>query len=122
MRDLYDAGRPLFAWTVNHPRWMRWCIERNGPRRGDKMCEGVRVIDGVVTDDPGLYLEVCERYEDEMDGVARRESGSWGQMLGLVVDIVRGHVRHKLFFWYRRYVQGKMDKLDGKTRRQIKKD
>lgn len=40
-------GRPLYAWTVNKKSWMEWSI-------GAK-------VDCVITDDPKLYLEVCER-------------------------------------------------------------
>jgi phosphatidylglycerol phospholipase C len=31
----------------------------------------LRLIDGVITDDPKLFLEVCARWEDEQDGTAR---------------------------------------------------
>ncbi|KID68744.1 Transcriptional activator protein acu-15, partial [Metarhizium hybridum] len=118
MRDVRAARRPLYAWTVNHPRWMRWCIERNV--RGG----GGSVVDGVVTDDPGLYLDVCRRYEDDVDAgvLGRDDSSSVGQTVALAVDIVKRHVLAKLFFWYRRHVQGKLDDLDGKTKRQIKRD
>lgn len=34
---------------------------------------GDALIDGVITDDPRLYLEVCERYEDELDGKRERK-------------------------------------------------
>lgn len=45
-------GRPLYAWTVNKKSWMEWCI-------GAK-------VDCVITDDPKLYLEVCDqRHKDE---------------------------------------------------------
>jgi len=45
--DCKRAGRPVLAWTVNSEDKMRWCI-----RRG---------IDGVLTDDPKLFLDVCRR-------------------------------------------------------------
>lgn len=44
-------GRPLYAWTVNKKSWMEWCI-------GAK-------VDCVITDDPKLYLEVCDRRAEE---------------------------------------------------------
>ncbi|KAK2615028.1 hypothetical protein N8I77_001807 [Diaporthe amygdali] len=44
-------GRPLYAWTVNKKSWMEWCI-------GSK-------VDCVITDDPKLYLEVCDRRRKE---------------------------------------------------------
>lgn len=86
-----------------------------------KPVPGVKVVDGVVTDDPKLYLEICEQYEDEVDGVvARGPRSTFRQAAGLVVDIFMRHVRHKLFFWYRRHVEGKLDDLD-KSQRQLKK-
>lgn len=48
-----DGTRPLFAWTVNSVGWMRWAIGKR--------------LDAVITDDPKLYLEVCERYRKEME-------------------------------------------------------
>ncbi|KAK3403026.1 PLC-like phosphodiesterase [Sordaria brevicollis] len=42
------AQRKLYIWTVNEERWMEW-----GIRKG---------VDGVITDNPKLFLEVCERY------------------------------------------------------------
>lgn len=57
----HRRGRAVFVWTVNTEAWMEWDI-----RRG---------LDGVVTDDPKLFLEVCDRFrEDHAAGVneARR--------------------------------------------------
>ena len=48
MAAAHRAGRSVFAWTVNEEEWMEWCI-----RKG---------VDGVITDDPKLFLEVCERW------------------------------------------------------------
>lgn len=70
--DCRAADRPVLAWTVNAEEKMRWCI-----RKG---------IDGVLTDDPKLFLDVCERYEGREE--ADREDGerlSWG----LWFDVVR---------------------------------
>ncbi|KAK4191596.1 glycerophosphoryl diester phosphodiesterase [Podospora australis] len=44
--------RKLFVWTVNDEHWMEWCC-----RKGEK-----GLIDGVITDDPKLFKEVCDRY------------------------------------------------------------
>lgn len=78
-----------------------------------------RVIDGVVTDDPKLFLEVCERYEDKLDGKAVIEARSDGSSAGGVtgafnaaLDIVTRHFWAKLFFLYRRHVQHRLDDLD----------
>lgn len=44
-----ENGRPVFAWTVNEEDKMRWSIKKQ--------------LDGVITDDPKLFLEVCEEYD-----------------------------------------------------------
>jgi hypothetical protein len=44
IRKAQNDGRPVYAWTVNEESRMRWDI-RHG-------------LDGVVTDDPKLFLEV----------------------------------------------------------------
>lgn len=48
IRDCREDGRPLYAWTVNQPSWMRWAVEEK--------------LDCVVTDDPKLYLEVARQH------------------------------------------------------------
>jgi len=50
-KDIKKAKRSLFLWTVNDVKAMKWSI-RNG-------------VDGVITDDPKKYLEVCETYDGE---------------------------------------------------------
>jgi phosphatidylglycerol phospholipase C len=51
LRDVKKANRSIFLWTVNKESWMKWSIKKE--------------VDGVITDDPKKYLEVCENYEDE---------------------------------------------------------
>ncbi|RYP90708.1 hypothetical protein DL770_003173 [Monosporascus sp. CRB-9-2] len=43
--DMRRAGVLLFVWTVNDPAWMRWAVRSR--------------LDGVITDDPKLFLDVC---------------------------------------------------------------
>ncbi|KAK3946016.1 PLC-like phosphodiesterase [Diplogelasinospora grovesii] len=43
------AERNLYVWTVNDEHWMEWSIKKQ--------------VDGVITDDPKLFLEVCERWK-----------------------------------------------------------
>ena len=43
--------RNLFVWTVNDEEWMEWSIRKQ--------------VDGVITDDPKLFLDVCDRYVEE---------------------------------------------------------
>lgn len=49
LRDAKAAGRPVFGWTVNEDNMMRWSIKHE--------------LDGVITDDPKRFLEVCDEWE-----------------------------------------------------------
>ena len=51
IREVQALKRPIFAWTVNVEEKMEWCIRRK--------------LDGVLTDDPKLFRQVCERYDDK---------------------------------------------------------
>lgn len=51
LSEVKEAHKPIFAWTVNKPILMRWCVRNN--------------LDGVVTDDPAKFKEVCDRWEDD---------------------------------------------------------
>lgn len=46
LADAHAAGRQVFIWTVDNPNIMRWSIEHG--------------VDGVVTNQPGRFREVCE--------------------------------------------------------------
>jgi phosphatidylglycerol phospholipase C len=50
LKDCKTANRAVFLWTVNEDKWMRWSI-----RKG---------VDGVITDNPKRYLEVCKEYDE----------------------------------------------------------
>jgi phosphatidylglycerol phospholipase C len=56
LRDARADDRAVFVWTVNEEEWMEWSIRK--------------AVDGVITDDPALFLDVCKRYEDGLDGGA----------------------------------------------------
>lgn len=69
---------------------MEWCIRKNTCRsfvtdrsKNESLGEtssGGKVIDGVITDDPGLFRQVCERWEDEQDGkVESAKIGAFSQ-------------------------------------------
>ncbi|KAI0885581.1 PLC-like phosphodiesterase [Annulohypoxylon maeteangense] len=59
IRDMKKSGHPIYTWTVNDESWMEWSIQKE--------------LDGVITDDPKLFLEVCNRAAGkEADGRARR--------------------------------------------------
>lgn len=64
-------GRPLYAWTVNKKSWMEWCI-------GAK-------VDCVITDDPKLYLEVCERRRSDEEKQKTTGSGKAGRRVKAAV-------------------------------------
>lgn len=57
IRKAQGDGRPVYAWTVNEESRMRWDI-RHG-------------LDGVITDDPKLFLEVRRAWHEETkDGIS----------------------------------------------------
>ncbi|TKA58759.1 hypothetical protein B0A49_07303 [Cryomyces minteri] len=64
-------GREVLAWTVNDEKKMRWCVKRE--------------LDGVITDDPKKFLEVCEKYDEDS---ARRE---WLPFV-FILDIIRVNI------------------------------
>lgn len=67
IRKAHQDQRPVYAWTVNEESRMRWCI-----RQG---------VDGVITDDPTLFLEVRRAWhEGTKDGVSLR---TWLEVLRL---------------------------------------
>lgn len=51
LHEVQDAHKPIFAWTVNKPILMRLCVRNN--------------LDGVITDDPAKFKQVCDRWEDD---------------------------------------------------------
>jgi phosphatidylglycerol phospholipase C len=62
--DCKTLDRALFLWTVNDEQWMKWSIRKE--------------VDGVITDDPKLFLEICQDYDEKapLDMVSLREYGS----------------------------------------------
>jgi len=61
LRDLREAKRSIFLWTVNDEEWMKWSIHKE--------------VDGVITDDPKKFLEVCDDYDG---GEIHLPLKSWG--------------------------------------------
>lgn len=51
VRDVKAAGRQLFVWTVNDEAMMRWSIKKK--------------VDGVITDEPKKFLDVCRDWDPE---------------------------------------------------------
>lgn len=50
LRRARELGRAVFVWTVNDEEWMEWSVRKE--------------VDGVITDDPKLFLDVCRRHDD----------------------------------------------------------
>jgi len=48
IKAIRRAERKLYVWTVNEEIWMRWSIKKG--------------VDGVITDDPKKFRELCDRY------------------------------------------------------------
>jgi phosphatidylglycerol phospholipase C len=88
LRDVRKAKRSIFLWTVNDEESMKWSIYKG--------------VDGVISDDPKKYLEVCESYQGEKIHLAFR---SWmfiifmNMMIPLVTVLLayrmRSGVRHR---------------------------
>jgi phosphatidylglycerol phospholipase C len=51
LRKAKRHARAVFVWTVNEESWMEWSIRKE--------------LDGVITDDPKLFLEVCDRWKED---------------------------------------------------------
>lgn len=116
LRQVHRADKLLLAWTVNEPRWMEWCIRQNlGRRGGKKGSPAAALIDGVITDDPRLYLDVCDRFEDELDGKVIRPKMGLAQRareeVRAVCSVLYFHVLVMAYHIVRR-VQGKFDYLE----------
>ncbi|KAI5206034.1 PLC-like phosphodiesterase [Aureobasidium subglaciale] len=91
LHDAKAARKPVLAWTVNEVRKMEWCIRRQ--------------LDGVITDDPKLFLEVCRGHDPN----ARERGLSWREW----VDVLRLWVFATMFgFLYR-------NRFVGRTRSQV---
>lgn len=64
LRAAKKKGRPVFAWTVNDKKKMRWCVRKE--------------LDGVVTDDPQKFMEVREEFET---GKVGSETWTWKEYM-----------------------------------------
>ena len=81
MREAKAKGRPLYVWTVNEEDMMRWSIEHD--------------LDGVITDDPKRFLEVCDEWEQ-----GKREINiSWGQWMIIAWTNLMVLVFGTIFWW-----------------------
>jgi hypothetical protein len=80
IRKAQCDGRPVYGWTVNEEARMRWDI-----RQG---------LDGVITDDPKLFLDVRKGWREGMKDGLRVKDG---------LDIVRVNflaLIYTVLFWF----------------------
>ena len=90
LADAKAAERSMLVWTVNEEQWMRWCIKNK--------------VDGVISDDPKKYLELCEKY----DSADSKEPGFGLKDWALIICF---NLLAMLFSWLFRYRYGfKIDK------------
>ncbi|KAL8918090.1 MAG: hypothetical protein Q9172_005562 [Xanthocarpia lactea] len=82
IRDAKTAGRPIFHWTVNQDNHMRWSIKHGA--------------DGVITDDPKRFLEVCEEWEHGKRRIHFTRQ-QWGQIIWINFMIML----FGCIFWFR---------------------
>lgn len=92
LRDVRRANRPILTWTVNEVQWMRWCIGKG--------------VDGVITDDPKLFLEVGKEYLEDEAAVVEGKGKRKGNSLGVrdYMGVVGIHLLVMMFgwlFWWR---------------------
>jgi glycerophosphoryl diester phosphodiesterase len=76
IRKAKHLNREIFAWTVNDGNRMRWCIRKE--------------LDGVITDDPKKFLEVCKDYEEvppekDVKSKEKYKAGDWMHILRIQV-------------------------------------
>lgn len=81
LRDARRANRPVYAWTVNEESMMRWSISRG--------------LDGVITDDPKRFLEVC----DDWERGHRKVIITWRQWLSILWINFMVLVFGSIFWW-----------------------
>lgn len=62
LRKAKKYDREVIGWTVNDEKRMRWCIRKQ--------------LDGVITDDPKMFLDVCKNYAWN----GQKEKFTWREM------------------------------------------
>ncbi|KAI5793233.1 putative glycerophosphoryl diester phosphodiesterase [Geopyxis carbonaria] len=86
LREAKDAGRNVFAWTVNNDAIMKWAISED-------------LLD-VCTDDPAKFLELCGCYTESW----KTETWSWGVRSRWVAQLMFSWVAIAFLQW--RYIFG----------------
>lgn len=91
LQEAFAAQRKVYLWTVNEPNLMRW-----GIRHG---------VDGIITDDPALYRQVCEEWEKEQkDGISDSNLDRLTVGQRIRVTMVTLFVMAFGWFWRRKYL------------------
>lgn len=83
IRDVQKADRALYLWTVNEVNMMKWSIQKG--------------VDGVITDDPETFNEVCDNWTDTQ----KRVHPTWKQWaytfwLYIIMALFSIPLRHRL--------------------------
>ena len=95
LRDAKAKGRPVYDWTVNEVAMMRWSISKG--------------LDGVITDDPKKFLEVCDDWER-----GKREITIPWKSLTMIAWINFMVVVFGSIFWWK---HGRMDRQQMKKKK-----
>ncbi|KAI1389846.1 PLC-like phosphodiesterase [Hypoxylon trugodes] len=86
IRDMRRMGRSIYTWTVfEDERWMEWFVRQE--------------LDGVITDDPKLFLEICDRVSAS-DAGQKEVAGAGGKRKSKAPLSLAGIVRD-LMLWIR---------------------
>ncbi|MCJ1301886.1 hypothetical protein MMC08_004687 [Hypocenomyce scalaris] len=86
LRDAQSVSRPVYVWTVNEDEMMRWSINKG--------------VDGVITDDPQRFLEICAEWESGR----RAPHVTWRQWMQVLWINLLVCVFGTIFWW--RYSRG----------------
>lgn len=97
IKEVKDAGRQLFIWTVNDSNMMIWGIQKQ--------------VDGVITDDPRKFKEICDNWTGD-EATARPSVAQWLYTFWLFVLI------GTFFFPFRRKFPETVEQVLG--RKQVK--
>ena len=96
IRKAKSQKQRIYSWTVNDEKTMDWCIRHE--------------LDGVITDNPAKFLDVCERFKEH-------EKPSWP--VPLLLNFLRINffaIIFTLIFW-RKYGYG-FDTKVGSSKKQ----
>jgi hypothetical protein len=88
--EIFQAKREIYLWTVNDVKAMKWSIRKE--------------VDGVITDDPKKYLEVCETYGGEPIHF------SISTLLKIALINITSRIARVIAYWYDYNINVQMSK------------